>query len=174
MERVDLTHQYGVDRQRQWRDRATTAPNVRVVTFGRLQDGRWFAHLSGEPDGAHVFGADERGRDLALRLAYRWIRKAGGRWWPTPAAYDNRGEPVDGLPWVRRGGEWFLDGGNYTGVVRSSVSPAAGAGRSVAEVESVIEGALQTPGGYWRVEIVRYGPGQRWYRIIYAKTVVAE
>ncbi len=76
MDRVDLTHEFGVDRQRAWRDRPTAASNMRL---------------------------------LALRLAYRWMREAGGRWWPTPAAYDNREEPVDGLPWVRRGGEWHLE-----------------------------------------------------------------
>jgi hypothetical protein len=26
-----------------------------------------------------------------------------------PAAYDNRQQPTDGLPWGRRGGEWFLE-----------------------------------------------------------------
>lgn len=108
MERVDLTHEYGVDARRAWRDRATAASNARRVTFGRLADGRWFASRSGEP-GAYVFGADDQGETLALRLAYRWMRDAGGRWWPTPAAYDGRAEPVDGLPWVRRGGEWHLE-----------------------------------------------------------------
>jgi hypothetical protein len=37
-----------------------------------------------------------------------------------------------------------------------------------------IEGALQTPDGYWQVEIVRYGAKDRWYRVIHAHTVVAE
>lgn len=41
-------------------------------------------------------------------------------------------------------------------------------------MDPVIEGALQTPDGYWRVEVVRYGPGQRWYRVTHAATVVAE
>lgn len=108
MERIDLTHTYGVDRQRCWRNGATAAPHTVRVTVGQLGDGRWFADLSGEPDGACVFGADDRGEQLALRLAYRWMRDAGGEWLPTPAAYDARAEPVDGLPWVRRGGEWHL------------------------------------------------------------------
>lgn len=110
MDRVDLTHEYGVDRQRAWRDRATAASNLQRVTFGRLADGRWFADRR-ERGGAYVFTADDQGETLALRLAYRWMREAGGRWWAAPAAYDNRGEPVDGLPWVRRGGEWHLEDG---------------------------------------------------------------
>lgn len=38
----------------------------------------------------------------------------------------------------------------------------------------MIEGALRIPDGYWRVEVVRYSPGRRWYRIIHGTTVVAE
>lgn len=38
----------------------------------------------------------------------------------------------------------------------------------------MIEGALRTPDGYWRVEVVRYAGRQRWYRIIHGTTVVAE
>jgi len=45
---------------------------------------------------------------------------------------------------------------------------------TVAVVEPVVEGALVTPDGFWRVEAVRYGPGQRWYRVIHATTVVEE
>jgi hypothetical protein len=41
-------------------------------------------------------------------------------------------------------------------------------------VEPIIEGALQTPDGYWRVDVVRYAPKQRWYRVTHATTVVAE
>jgi hypothetical protein len=88
-----------------------------LVSFGRLADGRWYAELAGSRNqfedadqGAHVFAATEGGRTLALRLAYRWMRDAGGTWRPTPAAYNSRGEPVDGLPWVSRGSEWFLEG----------------------------------------------------------------
>lgn len=32
---------------------------------------------------------------------------------------------------------------------------------------------MQTPDGYWRVEVVRAGR-QRWYRVWHAETVVAE
>jgi hypothetical protein len=44
----------------------------------------------------------------------------------------------------------------------------------VANVDRVerIEGALQTPDGYWRVEIIRSGR-DRWYRVRHAQTVVA-
>lgn len=117
VERVDLVHAYGVDPQRRWRSAATGASNLTHVSFGRLSDGRWYAHRTGRgasvedvQQGACVFAATELGQTLALRLAYRWMREAGGRWWATPAAYDGRGEPTDGLPWVRRGGEWFLEG----------------------------------------------------------------
>jgi hypothetical protein len=44
--------------------------------------------------------------------------------------------------------------------------------RSVAGMERV-EAAMQTPDGYWRVEIVRSG-GERWYRVRHANTVVAD
>lgn len=40
-------------------------------------------------------------------------------------------------------------------------------------MDPVVEGALQTPDGYWRVEIVRRGRS-RWYRILHAATVVEE
>lgn len=35
------------------------------------------------------------------------------------------------------------------------------------------ESAMQTPDGYWRVEVVRSGR-DRWYRVRHAETVVAE
>lgn len=41
-------------------------------------------------------------------------------------------------------------------------------------MDPVTEGALETPDGYWLVEIVRYGPKQRWYRVTHAATVVAD
>jgi hypothetical protein len=41
-------------------------------------------------------------------------------------------------------------------------------------MEPVVEGTLRTPDGYWRVEAVRYGPRERWYRVTHAATVVAE
>lgn len=31
---------------------------------------------------------------------------------------------------------------------------------------------MTTPDGYWRVEVVKYGPKQRWYRIMHATTVL--
>lgn len=46
--------------------------------------------------------------------------------------------------------------------------------RIVPIMEPVVEGALQTPDGYWLVEIVRYKTGQRWYRVSHAGVVVAE
>ena len=36
-----------------------------------------------------------------------------------------------------------------------------------------VEGALQTPDGYWRIEVLR-GGRDRWYRVLHAQTVVAE
>jgi hypothetical protein len=42
-------------------------------------------------------------------------------------------------------------------------------------VVETIEGVLQTPDGYWRVEVVRSGrPATRWYRIWHANTVVLD
>ncbi|MET0492928.1 MAG: hypothetical protein ABW000_07320 [Actinoplanes sp.] len=106
MERVELHLVEGADPQRCWRNGATGASRLVRVTFGRLGDGRWYANRTGEA--AYVFDSGKHGEALALQLAYRWMRDAGGQWWATPAAYDARAEPVDGLPWVRRGGEWHL------------------------------------------------------------------
>jgi hypothetical protein len=111
VERVDLTWQHGVDRQRRWRNGATAHWQYESVTFGRLGDGRWFTSHTNDPDGAYAFDADERGKELALRLAYRIMGESGGRWMPTPAAYDSAGRPTDGLPWVKAGGEWILADG---------------------------------------------------------------
>ena len=36
-----------------------------------------------------------------------------------------------------------------------------------------VEAAMQTPDGYWRVEVILSGR-ERWYRVSYAATVVAE
>jgi hypothetical protein len=41
-------------------------------------------------------------------------------------------------------------------------------------MDPVVEGAMVTPDGYWRVEVVRHSRTQRWFRIIHATTVVAE
>lgn len=115
MERVDLAHEFGVDRQRAWRSAASGMSYVVQVGFGRLADGRWYAEMHGHRGrfedggrGAHVFTATDLGKTLALRLAYRWMRDAGGTWTPTPAAFDNLGRPADGLPWVASGSEWIL------------------------------------------------------------------
>jgi hypothetical protein len=43
--------------------------------------------------------------------------------------------------------------------------------RSVARVERII-GAMQTPDGYWRVEVYQERPGKHWYRVIHGATVV--
>lgn len=37
-----------------------------------------------------------------------------------------------------------------------------------------IEGVLQTPDGYWRVEVVRTGRKQRWFRVWHASTLVQD
>lgn len=41
-------------------------------------------------------------------------------------------------------------------------------------MEPKVEGVLQSPDGYWRVEVVRYGPRDRWYRVSHASTVLAD
>ncbi|MER7009613.1 hypothetical protein ABT297_42135 [Dactylosporangium sp. NPDC000555] len=33
-------------------------------------------------------------------------------------------------------------------------------------------GAMQTPGGEWRVEVVRHQSGSKWYRLIHGDNVV--
>jgi bifunctional non-homologous end joining protein LigD len=37
-----------------------------------------------------------------------------------------------------------------------------------------IEGVLQTPDGYWRVEAVKSGRRERWFRIWHATTLVQD
>jgi hypothetical protein len=37
-----------------------------------------------------------------------------------------------------------------------------------------VEGTLVTPDGYWRVEVIRYGRTERWYRVLHASTVVGD
>ena len=110
VERIDLAHVHGTDRQRKWVSGGQTWRASSVV-FGQLGDGRWFAEHTGHgargDEDAYVFSADNKGRTLALRLAYRWL--AAGDWRPVPAAMGPDGKPVDGLPWVRRGGTWYLD-----------------------------------------------------------------
>lgn len=116
MERVDLAHVHGTDRQRRWRQGGVQHWSTTTVTFGQLADGRWFAERTGRgadaddhQRGACVFGSDDQARELALRLAYSWMRE--GEWSPVPAAFGPDGEPVDGLPWRSAGGRWFLEGG---------------------------------------------------------------
>jgi hypothetical protein len=41
-------------------------------------------------------------------------------------------------------------------------------------VVETIEGELRTPDGYWRVQIVRTGGRERWYRIWHATTLVQD
>ena len=35
-----------------------------------------------------------------------------------------------------------------------------------------ILGAMQTPDGYWRVEVYQERPGTQWFRVLHANTVV--
>jgi hypothetical protein len=111
VDRVDLTWQFGIDRRRRWRNSASQSWGLTYVSFGRLADGRWYAARSRDPDGAYVFADDGQGEELALRTAKRLMADAGGSWIATPAAFDHRGNPTDGLPWVASGGEWTLGGG---------------------------------------------------------------
>jgi hypothetical protein len=108
VDRVQLHHEFGLDRRRRWRNGATASSQVVFVSVGRLADGRWWTHRTRDADGAYVFGPGERGEQLALRTAQRMMDD-GKSWLPTVAVYGPDGEPADGLPWVRRGGEWFLD-----------------------------------------------------------------
>lgn len=63
---------------------------------------------------------------------------------------------------------------NYTAVFQCAVEQRKQSRRSVALVEPIIEGALESPDGYWRVEVVKFGPRQRWFRVLHAATVVEE
>jgi len=40
-------------------------------------------------------------------------------------------------------------------------------------MDPIVQGSLQTPDGYWTVEVIRYGRA-RWYRVTHATTVVEE
>lgn len=100
---------FGVQRRMRWRNAATASSRVTFVEVGQLADGRWYVDRTREREGAYVFGPDERGRLLAVRTAQRLMDDGHSTWWPTVAAYGPDGEPCDGRPWVRRGGEWFLE-----------------------------------------------------------------
>lgn len=113
MERVDLTWEYGTERQRKWGFGSPGGWEYSAVSFGRLADGRWFAQRYGRQadvddrqQGGCVFGTDEQAEQLALRLAYSWMSE--GDWWAMPASFDGFGRPDDGLPWVRIGQRWKL------------------------------------------------------------------
>ena len=54
---------------------------------------------------------------------------------------------------------------NYAGVVLRQHSPTHDLARNVGRVEPVLESALQTPDGAWRVEVVRRGR-TRWFRVV--------
>jgi bifunctional non-homologous end joining protein LigD len=54
---------------------------------------------------------------------------------------------------------------------RRSSQPCELGGCSVANVDPVIESAIQAPGGTWRVEVVKRGRG-RWYRIVHGDDVI--
>jgi hypothetical protein len=41
-------------------------------------------------------------------------------------------------------------------------------------MDPVVESTMRTPDEYWRVQIVRYGRRDRWYRVLHAETVVAD
>lgn len=115
MDRVDLAQLHGKQRLRAWIQGGPQSSFSTAVSFGWLSDGRWFAERVGYASdaddrqlGACVFSADDRGETLALRMAYRWMTE--GEWRAQPAAFGADGLPADALPWVRRGGEWFLEG----------------------------------------------------------------
>jgi hypothetical protein len=38
----------------------------------------------------------------------------------------------------------------------------------------VIEGILRSPDGCWTVQVVRYAPHERWYRVIHGTTTVGD
>jgi hypothetical protein len=54
---------------------------------------------------------------------------------------------------------------------RSSFRPRELGGCNVANVDPVIESAIQTPDGTWRVEVVKRGR-DRWYRIVHGDDVI--
>jgi hypothetical protein len=107
VERINLDHQFGLERLSRWRSHGSSSSWCRFVTVGRLADGRWFAHLTRTPDGAFVFDGAQ-GEDLARRLAADWM--AGHEWTPIPATFGADGQPADGGSWVRSGSEWFPAG----------------------------------------------------------------
>lgn len=117
VERVELMYEYGVRRRRRWRNAVSGSAFLVQVSVGQLRDGRWFAQCAGygiaaryDGEAAYVFDNRTYGEQLAVRLAYRWMRDLGGRWEPTPARYSADGShPDDGLPWRRAGGGWVLD-----------------------------------------------------------------
>lgn len=114
MERVDLVHEFGKLPLRRWAHGGQQSYRSTTVSIGRLADGRWYAERHGSQadvddrqQGACVFADDDRGEVLAGRLAERWMD--GDGWRPVPAQFGPDAKPSDGLAWVRRGADWFLD-----------------------------------------------------------------
>jgi hypothetical protein len=60
------------------------SPRAIAVSFGQLDDGRWYAAwvelsaVAQEP--AWVFPAGDEGRAAALERAERWMTETGGAW----------------------------------------------------------------------------------------------
>ena len=54
---------------------------------------------------------------------------------------------------------------------RPNPSPSEELRRSVGAVEPVLESAMQTPDGAWRVEVVRRGR-TRWYRVVHSRDLI--
>jgi hypothetical protein len=106
MDRVDLAWQFHKVRMQAWRlDKVPYWQEARIA-LGRLADGRWYADHTRVPGGAYVSEDEQEVR----AVLDDWLTD-GGRWVPTPAAFDpnGSGQPADGRRWRASGATWLLD-----------------------------------------------------------------
>lgn len=102
-ERVELhLIESGVHRVRAWATGSPSNWRYRTISVGTLPDGTWWCSHSGHPGGAYLVG----GEQAAHHLADEWMAD-GLEWRPTPASFDAKGQPSDGLTWHQSGGDWF-------------------------------------------------------------------
>ncbi len=111
VDRVQLHHEFGTRPLKRWCTESAYGPFSEHVTFGRLADGRWFCHVTRQPQGAWVYPATDDGERQALEHCERWMAESEQRFVPTPAVYDGFGQPADGRQWVKQGSNWVLPEG---------------------------------------------------------------
>jgi hypothetical protein len=102
VERVELHLVEGKTRLRAWGNGNPQSWRYKTISVGTLSDGRFWANHTGHQGGAYVVGTEQAADDLVAE----WLGD-GQDWQPTPAAFNSKGLPDDGMSWYRSGGTWF-------------------------------------------------------------------